>query len=348
LTLYAFTDKIGHSEIQDISARIADLDGPTGVDLVEGELLSALIGPTSRYRPLRSLEYNRYARLQHQQVVLEAAMEETRVLPATFGTTMPTLKHVRGLLDSHGKRLQTLMERYGDLVELEIVVSWNVSEVVRSILATDGLEIPDGSQTNRNMARALEAAIEDKRRSLKSNIEEAINVVCKDSRALAFGDETTLLRQVVLLTKDREDRLFSLLRQINQCGGGKIAIKCIGPLPPCRFASVRVHPSRIDNGQIANPNLLNGEIAGTDIPKNTTAEAVRGRPARRMRQSPLDLLTRIANGKSLTQNTTDRASRGQGKQDGQAQFDPTALDNDYLISIDSKGSALLRGTSPIR
>ncbi len=341
--LYALTGAGQQSALRSIDTRVADRGGPQGLELIEAGSLTALIGPAHKYRRFRSLEFNRHVQLQAQQVVLETAMEDVRVLPAALGTNLPSRSKVVQLLNIHGEHMRSQLEKYGDLVEFEVVVSWNANEIVRSILTMDGLEIPNGSRSNRNMAKALEMAIENKRHTLRFHIDSAIEQVATDAISLETPIANTLSRQIVLLSKSREDQFYNLLRKINASGNGKISIKCIGPLPPCSFAAVQVWKTPLDEVMEARSTLRLGQSAAMSEIHTAYRDALgspRGQDGTGAMsiatvQSSYDLLTRIAESQSLTRRS--RPSQNPVPDDTLVQLDPAMLDETYLVSVGKQG-----------
>lgn len=330
-TLYALTDAGQQSALRSIETRVTERGGPSGIELIEAGSLTALIGPSHKYRRFRSLEFNRHQQLQAQQVVLETAMEEVRVLPAKLGTSLPSRSKVVQLLNIHRNEFQSQLDRYGDLVEFEVIVSWDVNEIVRSILTMDGLEIPNGSRSNRNMAKALERAIDTKRRTLRAHINSAIEQIARDTVTIDSLEPSTLSRQIVLLSKDREDRFYDLLRKINASGDGKISIKCIGPLPPCSFAAVQVWKTPIADVLEARSTLRLGPSASASEIQTAYRKALRSTRGLSEVQSSYELLSRIAECQSPQQKRS--AQLNPEPDDVLIQLDPETLQETYLVSV---------------
>lgn len=338
------TDAEKQSVLRNIDTRVADRGGPPGLELIEAGSLTALIGPYCKPRRFRSLDYNRQLQLKAQQVVLETAMEDVRVLPAALGTHLPSRSKIVRLLNIHGDHLRSQLNTFGDLVEFEVLVSWDANEIVRSILTMDGLEIPNGSRSNRNMARALEMAIETKRRTLRAHIDSAIKQVARDTISVETSDANALSRQIVLLSKDREDHFYDLLRKINATGEGKISIKCIGPLPPCSFAAVQVWKTPLDEVTQARSTLrLGRSVAMSEIQaayRNALnhPQGQDGLGTKKISEvrSSYQLLTQIAESQSLTY--LSGAMQRSASDDALVQLDQATLLETYLVSIGKRGS----------
>jgi DNA-binding transcriptional ArsR family regulator len=261
--LYAFTDRDGFEKLEDIGAHVVAQGGPKNVELVQVGQLAALIGPQTKRRLLHSSDHNKNLRLHHYQTVLEVAMEEASVLPARFQTLLPNPEAASALLQRYRQPLEAALHDYGELIEFEISIKWDIGEIVRNILSQDGLSTTQGSA-----AQALEDTIQEKRRDLGAYIRNAFDSIALDVIDVRTTAQDDLCHHVLLLDKSREATLFDLLKQIDKCGIGKVSTLCIGPLPPCSFASIDLWNSDADAVEAARKSLdLDTIVDGEEIRK---------------------------------------------------------------------------------
>ncbi|MBI4759341.1 MAG: GvpL/GvpF family gas vesicle protein, partial [Chloroflexi bacterium] len=87
--------------------------------------------PLADYRGLKRDEAVRYL-VPHQRVV-EVVMQAFPVLPVKFGTVLPDEAWVRRLLAQGETLFRTTLERFSELVQMEVVVLWNLQEIFREI-----------------------------------------------------------------------------------------------------------------------------------------------------------------------------------------------------------------------
>lgn len=266
LVVYGFTDRDGAAALEDVGIRIKNNGGPHGVGLVEVGSVSAIVGPETKWRMFRSAEHNNLTRLQHYQTVLESVMEDTAILPARYQTVLPGKEAVCTLLAQHGHRLAKPIADYGHLIEIEVIVEWDLNEMVKTILSKDGLDTSRLGRTSHGMATALQQEVKTRRETLSRFIRQALKGISVDISDVRDPDPGVVTRHVLLLERERDNDLFMLLREIDKSGIGKLRMRCIGPLPPCSFASVEVWAGdhdMIENARInlnLNPIVEKGEI----------------------------------------------------------------------------------------
>lgn len=266
LVVYGFTNRDGAAALRDVGSRIKGSGGPSGVSLVEVGNVSAVVGPETRWRMFRSAEHNNLTRLQHYQTVLETVMEDTAILPARYQTVLPGREAVCTLLAQHGHRLIKPITDYGHLIEIEVIVDWDLNEIVKTILSKDGLDTSRLGRTSHGMATALQQEIATRRETLSRYIRHALKAISVDISDVRDPDPGVVTRHVLLLERDRDSDLFLLLREIDKSGIGKLRMRCIGPLPPCSFASVEVWVGDHEMVENARMNLkLNPIVEKGDI-----------------------------------------------------------------------------------
>lgn len=351
--LYAFTNRDGADSLRDIGKIIEDNGGPAGVNLVEVGNVAALVSPQAKWKLLRSTEHNHLVRLQHFQSVLETAMNLAPILPTRHQTVLSDREAVSTLLAQHGHTLVKPVRDFGGLIEFEVVIQWDINDIVRDILGKDGLNTPRHSSTNSDMARSLENAIAEKRRVLTDFIKQALKSLTVDMIDVRGSDQGVLCRMLVLLQAKKQDSLLALLKQIDDSGIGKLQMNCIGPLPPCSFASVEVWLSDVGKVEAARRQLaLHPVVQKDDIRKayhmalKTLHPDLNGGVTRspdaaekisRIRHS-YELLSLIADGQTRSGLMTDSGS--EGLKQSLVRLDGPSLEKTFLVSLRREGERM--------
>lgn len=348
LVVYGFTNRDGAAALRDIGGRIKVGGGPAGVGLVEVGNVSAIVGPETKWRMFRSTEHNNLTRLQNYQTVLETVMEDTAILPARYQTVLPGREAVCTLLAQHGHKLTKPIMDYGHLIEIEVIVEWDLNEIVKTILSKDGLDTSRLGRTSHGMATALQQEITKRRETLSRYIRHALKGISVDLSDVRDPDPGVVTRHVLLLEKVRDTDLFMLLRQIDKSGIGKLRMRCIGPLPPCSFASVEVwvgDHEMVENARLnlkLNPIVEKGEIRRAyhsaikqlhpDL-NNVVAGNVEEINAIR---DSYELLSMIAEGQ--VRSSRDAAEAGRQLDKAMIRLDRGALDRTFMIAVRREGA----------
>jgi gas vesicle protein GvpL/GvpF len=349
LVVYGFTNRSGAAALQDIGVRTKSRGGPHGVSLIEVGNVSAIVGPQTKWKVFRSAEFNNLTRLQHYQCVLENVMEDTVILPARFQTILPGREAVAGLLAQHGHRLAKPIHDYGHLIEIEVIIEWDLNDIVQTILTKDGLDPGQVDGTSHGMATELQRSVGIRRDALALYIRKALQAISIDISDVRDPSANVVSRHVLLLEKERDTDLFMLLREIDKSGVGKLRMRCVGPLPPCSFASVDVwvgDHEMVENARVnlnLNPIVEKGEIRKayhTAIKRlhPDLNEVVGGNveEINAIRDS-YELLSMIAEGQVFGGNAS-KVDPEKRLEKAMVRLDRGALDQTFMISVRREGS----------
>ena len=213
--------------------------------------IAAVVGasPLLDYRGLKREEAVRY--LVAHQGVLEAVMQRFPVLPVKFGTVLPDQTWVRRLLAQGENLFRATLERFAGLLQMEVVVLWNLEEVFQEI----GQEEPIARLKAQVAAQPPAAAMMAERitigQMVKASLErrraELKTCLLPPLRELALGlvinplmDERMVANVALLVDRSGREALDRRLSELDDKFQGRLRLRCVGPLPPYSFATVEV------------------------------------------------------------------------------------------------------------
>ena len=103
------------------------------VRVIRGGALAAVVGaaPPVDFRALSREDAVHYL-LAHQRVV-ECVMRTSAALPVKFGTILSDEAAVAGMLVRGATRLESSLAEISQHVQVELIVSWNIDDVLREV-----------------------------------------------------------------------------------------------------------------------------------------------------------------------------------------------------------------------
>jgi hypothetical protein len=246
--------------------------GEPRVWIIRGEKLAAVVSaaPPIDFAALSRDDAVRYL-LAHQRVV-ETVMRSSAALPVKFGTILPDEVAVVSMLVRGSTVLAPPLAEHSQHVQVELVVTWNIEDVLPDVVAEDAIvrlkgEIAaqaGGASNDQRLAigKMVKDSIDHRRELCRSRIVTAVRSIAVDVAENALMDDRMVANLALLLVKDASDELDGRLTELDKEFGELLHFRCIGPLPPYSFATVEVGlPSfeAIDNARRA---LSLGESAG--------------------------------------------------------------------------------------
>ncbi len=182
--------------------------------------------------------------LRHQQV-LEAAMAQTTVLPAKFGTSAPDEQAVRRMLIQGNPLLGTQLADFAGRLQMEIVVLWPLDKIFAEIAADAKIaDLRSRAQASSDAAmktqlgEAVKAALDQRRASLSEEICSVLRGAAIDMAVNPIMDDRIVANVALLINKGDLCHLETVLERLDAENDGQLIFRCIGPLPPANFATV--------------------------------------------------------------------------------------------------------------
>ena len=251
---------------------VASVDGEV-YSIPHGDI-AAVVGasPLENYQDLKREQAVRY--LVNHQCVVEAVMRSFPVLPVKFGTTLPDIPDVRLLLAQGESLFRATLEKFAGLVQLEVVVLWNLSEVLQEI----GQEEPIVQSKAQVMAQGAEATADDRiaigqmvqaslerrRAMLQEHLLSSLRELALDTVINPLMDDNMVANVALLVDEAGSKALEQRLEALDEEFGGRLHFRCVGPLPPYSFASVEVQMPSFEAVDEARKQLGLGETATLD------------------------------------------------------------------------------------
>jgi hypothetical protein len=234
--------------------RLAANDGLSrlkDVEIVGHENLAALVGPVFQSRIFQSQSSARTQYLKNYLSVLECAMEESPTLPAAPFSPIPDTSFAVQLLKANTDSIGQRLAQYGNRLEVQISVRWDINLVVRQILTQSDLGAPQDQPEKIKVraARDLDEAIAMRKSKLTHAIHSAIRPLILDQVTEDKASCDILCAMKVMIAKDEETELYRVLQSISGGSAGQLKINCVGPLPPYSFIALsligdKLHYSR--------------------------------------------------------------------------------------------------------
>ncbi len=272
-TLYGVTTLDGASRL---AARKTRVEGRRLRPVIAGGL-AAIVASSPRGPFWQGRQRRALYRLRFYQTVLESLMGFMPILPARFETRMAGNDKVRTFLHTCGRDLRSPLEQYGSLIQFEVLVSWSVVDAIEQLRSDGliGLKFGQGETQDQEAALALKAAVEGHRRALTDRIRTMLTGVSLDVIETPRIEDTVVSNFTCLLRRADELALDAALKAFDRETGGRLRIRCIGPLPACSFAAVEVEAADFSSVEAARRRLRLDQTVRLEDVKRAYRQAVK-------------------------------------------------------------------------
>lgn len=225
--------------------------------------------PKADYRGMARSEVVRYL-MAHQRVV-EAVMADYQVLPMEFGTVLPGEEWAERLLEQGQVLFRRTLNDLAGRVQMEVTALWDLAPIFQEIAREEPIaqlkaELvqadPESVLRGRTtLGQMVQASLERRRLVLQQRILSGLQLLTQDRVSNSLMDDSMIVNVALLLDPAEHVALDECLRILDQEFEGRLRFRCVGPLPPYSFATVRARLPNLANITAARLRLDLPEVA---------------------------------------------------------------------------------------
>lgn len=225
--------------------------------------------PLADYRGMPRSEVIRYL-MAHQRVV-EAVMADYQVLPVEFGTVLPNEGLVVRLLEQGQALFRQTLNDLAGRVQMEVTALWDLKSIFQEIALEEPIaqlksELvkadPEAILRGRTtLGQMVQASLERRRGILQQRILSRLQTLTPDGVSNPLMDDSMIVNVALLLDPAAHDALDECLNLLDQEFEERLRFRCVGPLPPYSFATVRARLPNLADITAARLRLDLPEVA---------------------------------------------------------------------------------------
>lgn len=325
---------------------VSGIDGGEVYTVGAGDM--AVVASDVAYEGLHGLARSEALRhLNDHQRVLEAVQQEYTVLPIKFGTILPDEARVRTLLYRGDALISAALAAYAGKRQFEVVVLWDMAQVFQQIAADERIaaikaqiagRAPEETVAERLLiGKLVHAELQRRRAEVCAHVTGHLRGLAEDVIVNPLMDDSMVANVALLLDDAGRDALDERLDALDAQYGGRLQIRCVGPLPPHSFATLEVHLPPFEAVDAARQRLgLAEEVSYSAVKRAYRQLAAQAHPDHNQgdaeASAAMDALTgayRLLTAVSLAQVPASSAAAG----DWICHFDRAAVEETMLLAI---------------
>ena len=189
--------------------------------------------------------------IRHQKVIEKIMSIGYAIIPARLGTFAIDETDVKEILNKGYTLIKDAFKKISAKIEVDVVSTW--SNFV-SILKEAGEEkeikefkerLLDSSKRitvddQMKVGIMLKKALDNKREKYALKIQSALKNVSHDLKIHELMDDKMVINSAFLISKSRQKEFDRKIENLNSEFGGKLNFRCVGPLPPYSFYSLKI------------------------------------------------------------------------------------------------------------
>lgn len=213
--------------------------GGAPVRLLEEGALGAIVGDL----PSAAYEARRQDLVAHSDV-LQGVVASFEVLPMGFGTVFTSEDELTDtFLRPNHDALDRMLDAVEGVVEIQVRAEYEPDEIARDIATSDRslqklqarVRSRDDVQTKIELGRRFATVLDQRRYADGRSIVDRLAPVARDASVGDAPGEYGVVRASFLVARDDVTRFDEAAESSVESFGGRVRIRCVGPLPPYSF-----------------------------------------------------------------------------------------------------------------
>jgi hypothetical protein len=217
--------------------------------------------------------------LKHQAVI-EKIMAEHTIIPMRLGTFANNSEDVRHILTRGYKAIKDIFEKAENVIEIDVVATLadfnsflrQVSEVEEiKQLRQSLLSKPEGVTTDDQMQIGVlvKEHLDREKEKYANQIKLALNEIAQDCKSHDLMDDKMVLNTAFLIDRREQNDFEQKVAVLNSRFENRLNFRCVGPLPPYSFYTLKVEKVQFDDVDWAKRKLglTDDFITANDIKK---------------------------------------------------------------------------------
>jgi hypothetical protein len=223
--------------------------GRGGVRIVSAGPLSAAVSDA----PSGAVSLDRDNLSAHSETLQELLATASAVVPLQFGTVFPDDTAVCNDLLSRSGELEALLHRVEGRVEFRVKAFYVEDVVVRELIAEDrrvrelqrrtrGLSAEAAYYERIQLGELVASGLAAKRAGDAQTIVRRLAAVAVDQVVEDPANEWGVVAASFLVNRSETTRFEAGARELADGLGGRVRLRCVGPLPPYSFVDMNLQP----------------------------------------------------------------------------------------------------------
>lgn len=218
--------------------------------------------------------------LLRHQTVIERIMARYTIIPMRLGTFADNNEEVKEILTKGYRKIKGVFERAANTVEIDVVATLSdfdsflqqvsemdeIKQLKQSLLdKPQGVAVQDQMKVGVLVKKHLDRKIEE----YVGQIQSVLNEIAEDFKPHDRMDDKMVLNTAFLIDQSKQKDFEQKIAELNGKFEEKLNFRCVGPLPPYSFYTLKVKKAQFEEVDWAKKKLglKDDLITASDIKK---------------------------------------------------------------------------------
>jgi hypothetical protein len=199
---------------------------------------------------------------------LRKIMETHTIIPMGFGVVARNESEIINILKRGQMKFKNTLEKIDNKLQVNVKISWNndiLTDILRESEEIRTLSTKVKETANQSLkielGKKVKSALDERKNEYMKNIRSILEALSDWFKENKITDQDTIMNASFLVNKEKEQKFYGKLEELEKKYAKKLKFLCVGPLPPYNFTEIEI--KKIDFKTVDNARKTLG--LGLDV-----------------------------------------------------------------------------------
>jgi len=178
---------------------------------------------------------------------LRKIMETRKIIPMGFGVIAGDESEIINILKSGRMKFKNTLEKIDNKLQINVKISWDntiLTGILKENEEIQALSAKVKKTANQSLkielGKKVKSALDERKNEYMKDIHSILGDLSNGSKQNKITDQDTAMNVSFLVDKEKEQKFYDKLEELEKKYEKKLKFLCVGPLPPYNFTGIEI------------------------------------------------------------------------------------------------------------
>ena len=178
---------------------------------------------------------------------LRKIMETHTIIPMGFGVIARNESEIINILKRGRMKLKNTLKKIDNKLQINVKISWDntiLTDILKENEEIQTLSAKVKKTANQSLkielGKKVKSALDERKNEYMKDIHSILGDLSNGSKQNKITDQDTLMNASFLVDKEKEQKFYDKLQELEKKYEKKLKFLCVGPLPPYNFTEIEI------------------------------------------------------------------------------------------------------------
>jgi hypothetical protein len=204
---------------------------------------------------------------------LRKIIETHKIIPMSFGVIARNESEIINILKRGRMKFKNTLQKIDNKLQINVKISWDNTILMNILKESEEIQTLSAKvkkTTNQSLkielGKKVKSALDERKNKHMKNIRSILEDMSNGFKENKITDQDTLMSASFLVDKEKEQKFYGKLEELEKKYDKKLKFICVGPLPPYNFTEIEIKKIDFKTVDDARKTLgLSEEVSVSEI-----------------------------------------------------------------------------------